>query len=473
MPHALMAQKENKPRMGKRIHFVGIGGAGMSAIARVLLSEGKRVSGSDVEGSAVIDELRQLGAEVHIGHRANQVLGADEVVLSTAIDPENPEAVEARRLGIPVRHRSEALADLMNAKTGVAVAGAHGKTTITSMIAWTLHQIGEPLTFLIGGLLPGIGGAKAGLGPILVAEADESDRSFLRYRPAIAVVTSIEPDHLEYYENSFAALREGYEQFLRQVKPDGVRVLCVDDKTVKEIADSFVPSETLVTYGLQSGAKYRAVGIETKGFHSEFRLEVAGVEVGRYRLSVPGRHNVQNALACIAVADALGMDREGIRRELETFRGARRRFEVVAQTDENLIIDDYAHHPTEIQATLRAVRGGFPGRRVIAVFQPHRYSRTSQLMEEFASSLGAADLVVLTDIYAPPPEKPISGVTGERLAALARAELGERLTYAPGLEEAAQRVRELLCPGDVVVTMGAGNVWKVARLLAGLTPERL
>ena len=463
--------------MGKRIHFVGIGGAGMSAIARVLLAEGEQVSGSDLQDSAVTDDLRRAGATVYIGHRPEQVRGADEVVVSTAIAPDNPEVVEARRLGIPVRHRSEALADLLNARQGVAVAGAHGKTTITSMIAWALHRTGESVTFLIGGVLPGIGGAGAGTGPFVVAEADESDRSFLRYRPFLAVVTSIEPDHLEYYENSFAQLQEAYRQFLDNVKEGGVRVLCTDDPTLQALAGLYGGRDRLVTYGLsRNGAAgipaYGAAEVAQLGFRSTFRLVKEGRPAERVELAVPGRHNVQNALACLAATDALGVDRGAVIEALAAFRGARRRLEVVGDENGILVIDDYAHHPTEIKATLAACRAAFPDRRLIAVFQPHRYSRTAQLGAEFAGSFPDADAVVLTEIYAPPPERPLPGVSGETLAREAEARTAAPVRYAPDLDAAVDAVRSIARPGDVVVTMGAGDVWKVARRLAGRDAAR-
>ena len=447
----------------------------MSAIARVLLAEGVRVTGSDLQESAVIDELRRAGATVFIGHRPEYVEGADEVVLSTAIPPDNPEAVAAKRLGIPVRHRSEALADLLNARQGVAVAGAHGKTTVTAMIAWTLHQAGESITFLIGGVLPGLGGAQAGAGPVVVAEADESDRSFLRYRPHIAVVTSVEPDHLEHYENSFAKLQDAYRRFLEQVKEGGARVLCVDDPVLREMAADFAREGRAVTYGLQPDGRpeFTAVDIECRGLGSTFRVVRSGRSIAAGRLAVPGRHNVQNALACIAVADLLGVEIDVALGALASYRGARRRFEVVSDENGVMIVDDYAHHPTEIQSVLRACRAGFADRRLIAVFQPHRYSRTVQLMEEFAAAFSGADVVVVMDVYAPPPEEPIPGVTGERLAERVRARTAAPVYYAPGLDDAAALVRELMREGDIVVTMGAGDVWKVARTLAGRDAARL
>jgi len=454
----------------KRVHFVGIGGAGMSAIARVLLEHGVRVSGSDIEQSATTRELRALGAVVHIGHSPDHVAGADVVVLSTAIAPDNPEALKAMELGIPVKHRSEMLAELMNLRRGIAIAGAHGKTTITSMTAWTLARLGYDPTYLIGGAIPGFGGARAGGGPLLVAEADESDRSFLRYKPYVALISSIEPDHLEHYNGSFDELKAAYKSFAGNVVPQGARVLCIDDPAVRELAAECAAApdphgRAVITYGLSEGARYRAAAVSNSGFFFTFQLVKDGGPGETFRLAIPGRHNVQNALGCIAILDFLGVDLEAAARELAAFTGAKRRFQVVANKGGVLFVDDYAHHPSEIKATLAACRQGWPG-RVIAVFQPHRYSRTSQLMEEFAQAFDQADVVVLTEVYAPPPEAPIPGVSGERLFELTRRRLGERVHFAPSLPELADAVRALARPGDIVVTMGAGNVWKVAYDLA-------
>ncbi len=450
----------------RRVHFVGIGGAGMSALARVLLAQGIGVSGSDLHDGPVLEALRELGARVYVGHHPDHLRGATEVVLSSAIAPDNPEFQAAKALGLPVRHRSELLAELLNQRDGITVAGAHGKTTVTSMIAWVLERTGERPTFLIGGELPGIGGAKYGSSRLLVAEADESDRSFLRYRPQIAVVTSIEPDHLENYNGSFAELKKSYAQHLDNLKPGGWGVVCADDASVREVVQGLDgPRRRFVWYGLEAGAFFRGVEIKTQGFRTSFRVLRGAEPFGEYLLGVPGRHNVQNALACIAVCDCLGIERGKVAAELTTFRGAKRRFEVISEENGILIIDDYAHHPTEIRATLQAAKNGW-NRRIIAVFQPHRYSRTSQLMNEFARSFDAADRLILTEVYAPPPEKPIPGVSGKRLAELARERLGDRVEYVPRLEDVVDRLCALAQEGDIVVTMGAGDVWRAAHAFA-------
>lgn len=451
---------------GRRVHFVGIGGAGMSALAKVLLAQGVAVSGSDIAESPVLEELRARGAHVFVGHDARHVDGASEVVVSSAITADNPEVETARARGIPVRHRSELLAELLNQKEGITVAGAHGKTTVTSMIAWTLHRLGQDPTFLIGGELPGLGGAGFGEGPLMVAEADESDRTFLRYRPKIAVVTSVEPDHLESYGHSFEALKEAFLDHLRRVKPGGWAVLCADDPGLREVAGALGRDDiALVWYGLDEDAYFRAGDIDLRGFQSRFRVRRGGRDLGEYTLSVPGRHNVQNALACIATLDCLGLPLEPVRDALSAFRGARRRFEVVAEENGILVIDDYAHHPSEIRATLQAAKRGW-NRRVVAVFQPHRYTRTSQLMEDFARAFEAADRVVLTEVYSPPPDRPIPGVSGRRLAELAREHLGDKVEYVPDVESVVDRLCAICQEGDIVVTMGAGDIWRAARAFA-------
>lgn len=456
----------------KRIHFVGIGGVGMSAIAQVFLARGHQISGSDVNDAPVLAELRRLGAVIRIGHDPANVHGVDEIVISSAIAPDNPEWVEATRLEIRVRHRSELLAELINEYQGIAVAGTHGKTTITSMIAWTLESSGISPTFLIGGELPGIGGAKLGTSPWLVAEADESDGSLIRYEPYIAILTSAEADHLENFNGRYRDLQQSYARFLRNVKPDGSIVVCIDDSAAHNLATSNTDARRIVTYGFHPDAMYRAKTLAHDRFRSTFRAFRGDDDLGEFSLSVPGKHNVQNALACIAVCDLIGADLESVRSALSHFRGAKRRFEVVANHADTMIIDDYAHHPSEIQATIRAAKDGW-GARLIALFQPHRYSRTHHLLHEFAAAFDLADHVVVTDIYAPPPETPIPGVSGEKLVSLIEARLGpERVSYVPTLDQATKRVQQLLRPGDMVLTMGAGDVWKAARALAVLNGEQ-
>lgn len=446
---------------------MGIGGVGMSAIARVLLTRGVEVSGSDLVESPVISELRRLGARVAIGHDAQHIGDATEVILSSAISATNPEVVAARHRGIAVRHRAEVLAEILNAAQGIAVAGAHGKTTVTSMIAWSLEHAGASPTFLIGGEMQGIGGAKVGAGPYLVAEADESDGTLRMYRPLVAVVTSIEPDHLENFNDDFQGLKASYAAFLANVKPSGHAVLCADDPTVCEVAEGVgLRSERAVTYGLEARAAYRGSDLRHEGLSTTFSVQRNGEPLGRFTISVPGRHNVQNALACIAVCDLAGIDLESVRAHLPRFHGAKRRFEVLSEKGEILVVNDYAHHPSEVKATIGAAKAGW-NRRLIALFQPHRYSRMKKLLHDFARAFDDADHAIITDVYAPPPEEKIPGVSSSVLVALLQQRLGtSRATYAPSAADCVQSVSALLRPGDIVLVMGAGDIWRVAEALA-------
>lgn len=450
---------------GSRIHLVGIGGYGMSAIAKVLLEMGVCVTGSDVAESDVTAKLKELGARIHVGHDRGLVDGADLVVHSTAIPPDNPELVEARSRGITTIHRSEMLAQLFNQKRGIAVAGAHGKTTTTSMIALCLLEAGFDPTVLVGGEVPSLnGGAHYGAGDYLVAEADESDRSFLRYRPHLAVVTNIEADHLEYYEGKLEKLVATFEEFLDNIKPDGKAILCLDDPRVAAIRERL--DLPVISYGLSaSGVDYTASEIELHEHGSNFVCHYREGVLGEVRLAVPGRHNVLNALAAIAAAGEVGADFAAVCRALASFGGAKRRFQLVGNVAGVLVVDDYAHHPTEISATIRAAKDGWPGRRVIAVFQPQRYTRTHFLMNEFSRAFSEADEVILAPIYSPPPEKPIAGVSSERLAELIAAHDAREARLLPTHDAIVDYLITTSRPGDLVLTMGAGDIWKVARSL--------
>lgn len=450
----------------ERVHFVGIGGVGMSAIARVLLESGTAVSGSDLSESESTRELRRLGAEVTIGHLPSNVNGAAEIVLSSAIATDNPEVLAARKQGIPVRHRSELLARLIDANDGIAIAGAHGKTTVTAMIAWVLHFCGISPTYLIGGNIPTLGGAQVGKGSWIVAEADESDGSLVNYRPQIAVVTGIEADHLENFNDSVHELEASYARFIGNLKKDGTLIVCADDEDAVKLGRSIVRNDMdVITYGFHRTAVYRATDIVYDRFSTTFHVEAEGESIGTFSLSIPGQHNVQNALAAIAVSRLIGVPPDDIRRELATFKGARRRFEFIADIDDCLIVDDYAHHPSEIRATIQAAKSGGPG-RVIAVFQPHRYSRTRHLLHQFAMAFDDADHVLITDIFAPPPEQPIDGVSGARLVQLIQKRLGPgRAMHVPTLYDAVVQAQTMMRPEDLIVTMGAGDIWKVAHAL--------
>jgi UDP-N-acetylmuramate--alanine ligase len=446
----------------KRVHFVGIGGYGMSAIARVLLDLGYQVSGSDVAENALVKNLMERGAEVSIGHSAEHVHGADIVVYSSSISPDNVERVAAKEQGIEVLHRSQMLARLLNDKKGIAVAGAHGKTTTSSMVAQTLELCGVDPTYIIGGEIVALkGNAKAGRSDYVVAEADESDGSFLEYYPHLAVVTNIEADHLENYGGDFENLKKAYRSFLNQVRPDGAAVLFWDDGYVREMADDV--NGRIITYAIERDADYRAVNIRENLRQIQFTV-VRGEEVlGDVLLNIPGRHNVANALAAVIVCLEAGVPFEQIVKALFRFQGAKRRFQVIGEEQDILIVDDSAHHPTEIQATLKGAKA--LDRRMVVVFQPQRYSRTHLLMNEFSQAFYDADEVIINTIYAPPGEQPIPGVTAERLAELIKQNSNANTRFLATKEEVVEYLVQHLKPNDLVMTMGAGDIWRVAHML--------
>lgn len=444
-------------------HFVGIGGYGMSGLARILAEAGFRVSGSDVRPSSRTQRLAALGVAVHIGHDPAHLQGADIVVRSTDVPDDNPELAEARRRGLDVWHRSEVLARLLNPNRGIAVTGTHGKTTTASMVAGVFLDAGLDPTISVGGEVDRWQGTgRLGTGEWVVAEACESDGSFLRYHPEIAVVTNVEPEHLDRYDGSFSALRDAFARFLAGVRDDGVAVLCAEDEQLMQIRDA--ARAAVITYGLAGPADLTAADPVRRGQGWSFEVVHGGRRLGRVSLGVPGLHNVANALAAAAVALTAGIPFDVIAGSLAGFRGAHRRFEIVADGSV-MVVDDYAHHPTEIRATLRTARDQGRG-RVIAVFQPQRYSRTRYLWHEFAGAFDQADEVVLTEIYAPPGERPIEGVTGRALADEVRRRGGASVHFVPAREQVADLVLSLVRSGDVVVTMGAGDIWKVAYELA-------
>ncbi|WP_170086818.1 UDP-N-acetylmuramate--L-alanine ligase [Kyrpidia spormannii] len=450
-------------QLGKHVHFVGIGGYGMSALARVLLDWHISVSGSDVAANALTDELARRGAVIAIGHRASQVDGADCVVYSSAVSPENPELVEARRRGLRILHRSELLAEILQAKKGIAVAGAHGKTTTSSMIAFVMNQAGLDPTYIVGGVISNLGeNAKAGLGPYAVAEADESDGTFLNYHPYVAVVTNIEPDHLENYGGKFENLRGAYKRFLGQVREGGLAVLCADDPELSNLGSQL--AGRTVWYGFSSGADWTAEDVDLHDGHSRCRVFYRKKYVGDLTLSVPGRHNISDALAAIAVCREAGIPFSTIAEILSSFRGAKRRFQQIADVAGILIVDDYAHHPTEIEATLAAART--TGRRIVAVFQPQRYTRTHFLLDQFSYAFKDADEVIITDIYSPIGEQKIAGVSAERLAQLIRERSNERVRFLRQKQDVINDLLSRVHPGDLVLFMGAGDIWMAARQLA-------
>ncbi|MBD8500791.1 UDP-N-acetylmuramate--L-alanine ligase [Paenibacillus arenosi] len=447
----------------EHIHFIGIGGYGMSAIARVMLEMGYTVTGSDVAKQELTDKLEKKGATIHIGHDERYVQGSDVVVYSTACPKDNVERVAAKERNIPVLHRSEMLARLLNAKKGIAVAGAHGKTTTSSMIALVLERCGVDPTFIIGGEVTNLGtNAKAGKSDYVVAEADESDGTFLAYYPNIAVVTNIEADHLENYGGDFERLKQAYVQFLSQVEESGAAVLCSDDPIVKEMIPAV--RSNIVTYGVEQGADYQAVDIEADDRQMFFTVKRGDQVLGRVELSVPGQHNVLNAMATLVVCMQAGVPFEEAAAAITEFTGAKRRYQIIGQANDITVVDDYAHHPTEIEATLLAAKAS--GKRIVAVFQPQRYSRTYFLFEQFSRAFGGADEVIITDIYSPAGEKQIEGVNSSKLTENIRELSNSNVHYIPTKEEVVQHLQQSVKPGDIVLTMGAGDIWRVAVQLA-------
>ncbi len=454
----------------EHIHFIGIGGYGMSAIAKVMLEMGYQVSGSDLAQQELTEKLAAKGAQVFIGHEAQNVKGADVVVYSTALAKDNVEMAAAEELNIPILHRSQMLARLMNAKKGIAVAGAHGKTTTSSMIALVLERCGLDPTFIIGGEIMNVGSnAKAGKGDWVVAEADESDGSFLQYQPAIALVNNIEADHLENYDGNFENLKKAYAQFLSQVKEDGKAVVCLDDQYLREMISS-VNSE-VITYAIEAQADFTARNIVLGDRKVSFDVIRGAEALGTIHLSVPGKHNVYNALATLITCMEAGLSFGRIAEAITEFRGAKRRFQVLGEVDDILVIDDYAHHPTEIEATIQAAKA--TGKRIVAVFQPQRYTRTYFLFEQFSRAFPEADEVIITDIYSPAGEKQIEGIDSAKLVELIRQNSNANVRYVPTKEQVQAYLLNSVRPGDLVITMGAGDIWKAAAGLAEALTDRL
>jgi UDP-N-acetylmuramate--alanine ligase len=451
-----------------RIHFVGIGGIGMSGIAEVLLNLGYEVSGSDLRGSEITTRLSALGGAIAIGHRADNVAKADVVVVSSAIPSKNPEVAVARARGVPVIPRAEMLAELMRLKTGIAVAGSHGKTTTTSMVAHLLAAAGLDPTAVVGGRLNNFGSnAKLGRGELMVVEADESDGSFLRLSPTVAVVTNIDPEHLDHY-GDFGRLRTAFVQFINRVPFYGLAVLCLDHPAVQGLIGEV--EKRYATYGRSPLADYQASDLVLDGFRSTFRASRKGEPLGGFELAMVGEHNVLNALAALAVADELGVPVEASREALAAFRGVDRRFTVRGTEGGVTVIDDYGHHPAEVRATLAGARRAF-GRRLVVAFQPHRYSRTRDLREEFATAFNDADLLLCTEIYAA-GEDPIPGVTGEALAECLRAQGDREVVYAPDRPALLEALLDRVLPGDLVVTLGAGDITRLGGELLGRLKQR-
>ncbi len=441
----------------KHIHFVGIGGIGMSGIAEVLLNLGYRVSGSDMKESDTTERLRKLGGEIFIGHRGENVESPHVVVISSAVKNDNVEVVAAREKLIPVIPRAEMLAELMRLKYGVAIAGAHGKTTTTSMVSTVLAAGGIDPTVVIGGKLNSLGtNAKLGQGEFLVAEADESDGSFLKLSPTIAVVTTIDAEHLDYY-NDIDEIKEAFLAFINKVPFYGVSVLCLDQQHIQELIPSV--QKRYQTYGMSTQADYQARDVLLRPLGSTFRVIHHTTDLGSFELSVPGVHNICNSLAAIAVARELEIDIETIRKALREFSGVQRRFQIKGEAQGIIVVDDYGHHPTEIKATLAAAASGME-RRVVVVFQPHRYSRTQHLLEDFFTAFNEADTLIVMDIYAA-GEKPVPGVSGRLLFEGIKKHGHKDVTYIPDKGKVADHMITILKKGDLMITLGAGDVWKI------------
>ncbi len=442
------------PSRVRRIHFVGIGGTGMSGLAEVLLRMEYEISGSDMARTEVTDRLAALGARIRIGHSAVHVKGCDLVVVSSAIGRGNPEVRAARRLGLPTLKRGEMLAEIMRLHHGIAIAGSHGKTSTTSMVGHLLARAGYDPTVVVGGRLKMIGGnARMGSGRYLVAEADESDGSFLDLTPTIAVVTNIDREHLDHYRD-LRDVQKAFLKFMRRVPFYGLAVVCGDDPNVRSLLPRM--RKRVLTYGFGHENHLRALDVRREGMRQEFTVEWQGVRLGRTRLGVPGRHNIENALAALAVGLELGVGAAECLGAFEDFEGVGRRFEIRGETEGVVLIDDYGHHPTEIAATLATARSVYD-RRLVVVFQPHRYSRTRALAREFAEALKDADLLVLADLYGA-GEKPIPGVGSGLIVDAMRVLSSREVVRIRGGEDACAIVPGLLRPGDLLVTLGAGDV---------------
>ena len=467
----------------KHVHFIGIGGAGMSGIAEVMLNLGFEVSGSDIAESAATNRLKAQGAKVHIGHADANVSGANAVVTSTAVKPDNPEVAAARARRIPVVPRAMMLAELMRLKQGIAVAGTHGKTTTTSLVASVLAEGGLDPTFVIGGRLEAAGAhAKLGSGEFIVVEADESDASFLYLQPVLAVVTNIDADHMETYAHDFSKLRQAFLEFIEHLPFYGMAVLCIDDANVRSLMPLI--TRPVTTYGLADGAQIRAVDVEAAAGKMRFRVvrkigfngHAQAAPDLRITLNLPGVHNVQNALAAIAVGMEIGAPDAAIVKALAEFRGVGRRFQRYGDVDLGrggsfTLIDDYGHHPVEMAATIAAARGAFPGRRLVLAFQPHRYTRTRDCFEDFVKVLSSVDALLLTEVY-PAGEAPIVAADGRALVRAVRVAGKVEPVFIEHVHELGEAILTSAQPGDVVITMGAGSIGGVPASVARMKDEK-
>jgi UDP-N-acetylmuramate--alanine ligase len=453
-------------RMGriKRIHLVGVGGSGMSGIAEVLLNLGYEVQGSDLKANAVTERLARLGATIFIGHSAAHLGEADVVVVSSAVNRANPEVAAALARRVPVVARAEMLAELMRFRYSIAVAGTHGKTTTTSLVASVLAEAGLDPTFVIGGRLKSAdSNARLGAGRYLVAEADESDASFMHLQPMVSIVTNIDNDHLTTHEGDFARLKQSFVDFLHNLPFYGLAVLCIDDEHVRSILESV--ARPFVTYGFDEGADVRAVNVERLGFQTRYQALRAGKAPLEITVNLPGRHNVLNSLAAVAVATELDVADAAIQTALAHFQGIDRRLQQLGEIQwaggRAVLIDDYGHHPTEVAATLEAVRQGWPKRRLVLAFQPHRYTRTRDLLDDFGRVLGECDVLLVTEVYAA-GEAPIAGADGRAICRAVRSRGLVEPVFVERVDDLADSLRAVLHDGDVLLVMGAGNVGAVA-----------
>lgn len=455
-------------RRVKRIHFVGIGGAGMGGIAEVLLNEGYQISGSDIGENQVVKRLLSLGAKITIGHAGKNIEGASVIVVSTAIDNNNPELVAAMKNRVPVVRRAEMLAELMRFRHGIAIAGTHGKTTTTSLIASIFAEDKLDPTFVIGGLLNSAGtNARLGTSRYLIAEADESDASFLHLQPMVAVITNIDADHMETYQGDFEKLKDTYIEFLHNLPFYGIAVMCIDNPVVREILPRI--ARQIITYGFSDDADVRATNYQQKGSVSYFTVEIEGEAPFELSLNLPGQHNVLNALAGITVAKDEGVSDQAIKQSLKEFAGIGRRFEQLADLStaagDMLLVDDYGHHPSEVKATIIAMRNGWPEKRLVMVFQPHRYSRTRDLYEDFVEVLSQVDCLLLLDVYAA-GEASIISADSKSLARSIRQRGQIEPIYVSDSKQLPELLAAQLQDGDMVITQGAGNIGAVSHSLA-------
>ena len=440
------------------IHFVGIGGIGMSGIAELLLNLGYTVSGSDLKSSEITDRLKRFGGLIHKGHAEDHVGDADVVVVSSAVDADNPEVRAARQSSIPVIPRAEMLAELMRLKYSIAVAGAHGKTTTTSIVSAVLDRGGLDPTVVIGGKLKSIGtNARLGEGEFIVAEADESDGSFLKMSPTIAVVTNIDREHLDHYPD-LDAIKSAFLEFIDRIPFYGLAVLCLDNESVQGLIPEIKKRYT--TYGMSTQADVQARNVKFEGLRSRFTLHHKGEPLGNIRLNLPGIHNVYNAMASVAVGFELGIPFETVKAALETVEGVQRRLEIKGDINGITIVDDYGHHPTEIKTTLQAAKEAWPDRRMVVVFQPHRYSRTRALFDEFTRSFYQSDVLLVLPIYSA-GEKVIEGVDSSSMCDGIRQHGHKEVICNDTIAAAVAGLKDILVPGDILLTLGAGDVWKV------------